>query len=129
MDTRKYAAGQYLKPADVEAEGTMCKRIVNVAEVDGKFGPKLDVWFDDSTRISLSGKTLGELHRAYGTDSDDWLDKHVELSVGEYLNRDGNTAKMILLAAVDPDIPLQDRPKLTASVEPAKPTPTPASRQ
>ena len=66
MDTRKFATGLYLKAADVQ-DG-MIKQIINVSESDGKFGPKLDIWFLDGNRLSLSGTNVGELHRAYGTE-------------------------------------------------------------
>jgi hypothetical protein len=123
VDVRKYAAGAYLKPADVE--GTLIKRIINVEETEGKFGAKLDAWFEDGSRLSLSGKNVGELMRAYGTDSDSWLDKSVQLTVGDYEDRDGKPGKMILLAAIDPEVPRDQRPKLTAistpqEVPPAK---------
>ena len=43
VDVRKYAAGTYLKPADVEeAGGTMTKQIINAEESEGKFGAKLE---------------------------------------------------------------------------------------
>ena len=113
VDVRKYAAGAYLKPADVE--GAVTKRIINVEETEGKFGPKLDAWFEDGSRLSLSGKNVGELMRTYGTDSDLWLDKNVELTVGDYEDRAGNPGKMILLAAIDPEVPREQRPKLTAT--------------
>ena len=79
VDVRKYAAGAYLKPADVEA--SVIKRIINVKETEGKFGPKLDAWFEDGSRLSLSGENVGELMRMYGTNSDLWLDKNVQLTV------------------------------------------------
>ena len=70
-------------------EASVIKRIINVEETEGKFGPKLDAWFEDGSRLSLSGKNVGELMRMYGTNSDLWLDKNVQLTVGEYETRDG----------------------------------------
>ena len=123
VDLRKYAAGAYLKPADVEA--SVIKRIINVEETEGKFGPKLDAWFEDGSRLSLSGKNVGELMRMYGTNSDLWLDKNVQLTVGEYETRDGNIGKMILLAAIDPEVPREQRPKLTTVTPPPREPPPP----
>jgi hypothetical protein len=54
------------------------KWIINVEDTEGKFGPKLDAWFEDGSRLSLSGKNVGELMRMYGTNSDLWLDKNVQ---------------------------------------------------
>ena len=127
VDVRKYAAGTYLKPADVEeAGGTMTKQIINAEESEGKFGAKLDLWFLDGSKISLSGKNVGELMRVYGTDSDDWLEKTVELHVKEYEDRDGKAGKMIVLTAIDDPIPPEQRTPITSSVEPAtKPKPAP----
>jgi hypothetical protein len=121
VDVRKYAAGAYLKPTDIE--GAVIKRIINVEETDGKFGPKLDAWFEDGSRLSLSGKNVGELMRVYGTDSDSWLDKNVELTVKEYEDRDGKPGKMILLTAIDPEVPREERPKLTATSPPREKPP------
>jgi hypothetical protein len=124
VDVRKYAAGAYLKAADVEeAGGTMTRQIINAEETEGKFGPKLDLWFLDGTKLSLSGKNVGELMRVYGTDSDDWLEKTVELHVEEFENRDGNTGKMIALTATDPEVPREQRPKLTTLTPPPREPP------
>ena len=126
VDVRKYAAGAYLKPADVEeAGGTMTRQIINAEETEGKFGPKLDLWFLDGTKLSLSGKNVGELMRVYGTDSDDWLEKTVELHVEEFENRNGNTGKMIVLTATDPEVPREQRPKLTTLTPPPREPPPP----
>jgi hypothetical protein len=119
VDVRKYAAGAYLKPADVEeAGGSMTRQIINAEETEGKFGPKLDLWFLDGTKLSLSGKNVGELMRVYGTDSDNWLEKIVELHVEEFENRNGNAGKMIVLTATDPEVPREQRPKLVATSRP-----------
>jgi hypothetical protein len=120
VDVRKYAAGMYLKPADLE--GRVIKRIINVTETEGKYGPKLDLWFEDGSRLSLSGKNVGELMRVYGTDSDLWLNKNIELSVGQFENRDGNTGQMILVAGIDAEVPQHERPKLAPISTPPKPT-------
>jgi hypothetical protein len=120
VDVRKYAAGAYLKPDNVN--GTVTKRIINVAETEGKFGPKLDAWFEDGSRLSLSGTNVGELMRVYGTESDSWLDKSVQLTVKDYEDRDGKPGKMILLSAIDPEVPRDQRPKLTAVTPPPKET-------
>ena len=128
VDARKYAAGAYLKPADVEeAGGAMTRQIINAEETEGKFGPKLDLWFLDGTKLSLSGKNVGELMRVYGTDSDDWLEKTVELHVEEFENRDGNTGKMIVLTATDPEVPREQRPRLTTLTPPPR-EPAPPKR-
>ena len=124
MDTRKYLiAGSYLKAADV-VDGTI-KQIINVQEND-RYG-KLDLWFLDGSRLGLSNqKNLGELHRAYGTDSDSWLGKNVRLTVKPYVDNNGNPGKTIELTAVDPEIPLDQRPKLTTLSPPQeKPAPKP----
>ena len=121
MDTRKFATGLYLKAADVQ-DG-MIKQNINVSESDGKFGPKLNIWFLDGNRLSLSGTNVRELHRAYGTDSDSWLDKNVRLAVKDYVNNDGKPGKMIVLTAIDPEVPREERPRLTTSIPQEKPPP------
>ena len=123
IDTRKYGVGAYLKAADID--GTVVKRIINVTENEGKFGPQLDLWFEDGTRISLfpGSKNVRELQRAYGMESDLWLDKAVGLAAEDYVNNDGNPAKRFVLTAVDPEVPREERPKLTTSVPQEKPRP------
>jgi hypothetical protein len=128
VDVRKYASGAYLKPADLDGDGPVEKRIINVAETEGKFGPKLDLWFDDGARLSLSGKNVGELMRAYGTDSDLWLDRNVELHVEEFEDRAGETKQMIVLVGIDPVVPPAERPKLTPLPPKPKEDKTPAAK-
>lgn len=123
VDARKFATGQYIRAADIS--GTVVKRIVNVAESDGKFGPKLDVWFEDSARMSLSGRNTGELMRCYGVETDLWLDKQVQLTVEDYEDRDGKPGKMIILTPIDPEVPHDQRPKLTVMSPPQEPLPPP----
>jgi hypothetical protein len=122
MDVRKFAAGRYLKPADIEAAGgTLHQRIINTQEVEGKFGLKLDAWFED---ITLTGRAVGELMRQYGQDSDAWLGKGVELTVEEYVTRDGVTGKTITVTPTDDLVPVAQRPRLAPlpPEKPAKPT-------
>ena len=83
VDVRKYAAGGYCRSPPTWKKGTVIKRIINVEETDGKFGPKLDAWFEDGkkSRLSLSGKNVGELMRVYGTRTSEFIvDKNVQLT-------------------------------------------------
>jgi hypothetical protein len=45
--------------------------------------------------------------------------------VGEYETRDGNIGKMILLVAIDPEVPREQRPKLTTVTPPPREPPPP----
>lgn len=118
VDARKFSSGKYLKAAD---DGAVIKRIINAAQND-RYG-RLDVWFEDGTRLSLSGRNNDELIRAYSWQTDLWLDKRVQLTVEDYVNNDGKPGKMIVLAAADPEVPREERPKPTTSVLQEKPPP------
>ena len=114
--------GAYLKAADID--GAVIKRIINVTEnTEGKYGPKLDVWFEDGFRLSLSATNVRELQRAYSMDSDLWLDKAVKLTTKEYTNNEGNSALTIVLTAIDSEVPRDQRPKLTTISPPRNPPP------
>jgi hypothetical protein len=80
MDMRKYSGSGFLKVPDIAASGPRQVTIVDVSE--GKFG-KPDVEFGDGSKLGLNATNNRTLVTAYGTDSDDWINKQVELVVGE----------------------------------------------
>jgi hypothetical protein len=79
MDMRKYAGEQYLKVDDVR-HGSLLVQIAVVKP--GKFD-KPDVVFETGQILSLSVTNDKILVRAYGPDSDDWLGKEIELTLGQ----------------------------------------------
>src|SRR5262249_57941157 len=80
MDMSKYVGGLFLKVDDIKASGPIRMRIVDVSE--GRFD-KPDLTFDDGSKLGCNATNGRVLAKAWGFDSDDWIDKEVELAVGE----------------------------------------------
>ena len=101
MDMRKYGGSIFRKPEDADVrEGPVQVVITNVSE--SKFEkPVLD--FDDGTCLSLNGTNNRVLMKAYGTESDNWIGKTVELTVGP-IEYEGKTRDSILVKPISPPI-------------------------
>jgi len=112
MDVSKYMGAAFLKLGDVKVNGPLRLIITDVEE--GKYD-RPDVSFDDGTRLGLNVTGTRNLARAWGVDTDAWLGKEVELSVGE-TDINGKTEEMIVVTPISPPIPREDRPP------PAKPS-------
>jgi hypothetical protein len=107
MDMRKYIWNVFLKVDDVKASGPIRVRITHVSE--GRFG-KPDLTFHDRTQLSLNATNGRVLARAYGMNSDDWLDKEIELKVGD-IQYEGKHQEIILLKPISPPIKHKPPPK------------------
>jgi hypothetical protein len=107
MDMRRYLKKVFLKVDDVKASGPIRVTIAGVSE--GQFG-KPDLAFHDRTQLSLNPTNGLVLARAYGMDSDDWLDKELELYVGETKYR-GEPQETILVKPISPPIENKAPPK------------------
>jgi hypothetical protein len=79
MDMRKYSGEHFIKVADVRS-GPLRMRIAGVRE--GKY-EKPDLIFTSGDVLSLNSTNNQTLIRAYGRDSDGWIEKEVELFLGE----------------------------------------------
>jgi hypothetical protein len=110
MDMSQYASGSFLKVADVKAEGLLTATIVAI-EI-GKF-KRPNVTFSDGRILSLGKINTGKLIAAWGANSDDWLQRQVELSVNE-AEIDGEMKEVIVVKAVSPG------PETKAPVKPHK---------
>jgi hypothetical protein len=106
MDMRKYSGTAFLKVGDVRA-GPLHVRIVDVEE--GKYG-RPDLEFDDGTKLSVNATNNRTLVGAYGGDSDDWINKEIELSLGQ-AEYQGEAKESILVKPISPPI---ERTKPTA---------------
>ena len=107
MHMGKYRGSVFLKVEDIRTSGPMRVRITGISE--GRFG-KPDLTFHDGTQLSLNATNCRVLARAYGMDSDDWLDKEVELEVGE-IQYQGKPQDIILLKPISPPIENKALPK------------------
>ena len=82
--------------------------IVDVTE--GKYG-RPDLEFDDGTKLSLNATNNRTLVTAYGGKSDDWLNKEIELSIGE-VEYQGELQESIVIKPISP--PIEKKPTAEA---------------
>jgi hypothetical protein len=107
-DMSKYSGAAYLKVGDVRAYGGSIRGlIVDVGE--SVYGRPLLV-FDDGTRLSLNTTNNKRMCRAYGNDSDDWIEKEIELTLGE-IEYEGSPKEAILVQPISPTIEKKPQPK------------------
>jgi hypothetical protein len=97
----KYMGSRFLKVADVKEGGTFQAKIVAV-EISEKFD-KPEANLDDGSVLSLNATNVGWLVRAYGANSDDWIGKEIELSIGEVDYQD-RAVETILVKPISPPI-------------------------
>jgi hypothetical protein len=105
MDMRKYSGAAFLKPDDVRA-GPLRKVIAGIAE--GKYG-KPDLEFDDGTKLGVNSTRNRALINAYGGESDGWLKKEIELSLGE-AEYQGEMQESIVVKPISPAIKKKPSP-------------------
>jgi hypothetical protein len=117
MDMSKYLGSVFLKVDDIKKTGPVQVTITDVSE--GRFG-KPDLTFDDGTCLSCNATNGRVLARAYGMDSDDWIDKRVELAVGE-IKYDGKMNEAILVKPISPPIENKAPPKRSNDIDDAIP--------
>jgi hypothetical protein len=108
MDTREFI-GSFLKPEDVSTPVVLT--IANVAE--GKFD-KLDLTFDDGSKLGLNNTNGRKVARAWGYESDAWINKQVELSAGRITYKD-EEQDTIVLTPISPAMPANE-PALAKSL-------------
>jgi hypothetical protein len=107
MDMFKYVGGRFLKVDDIKANGPVRVKIVDVSE--GRYD-KPDLTFDDGSKLGCNATNGSALARAYGFDSDDWINKEVELVVGE-IPYQGKPQAAILVKPITPPIENKKPPK------------------
>jgi hypothetical protein len=113
MDLSKYGPSRFLKVEDLKELGSFKAKIVAV-EIGEKFD-KPEIVLDDGSVLSLNATNCGRLLRVYGAESDDWLNKIVELAVGT-VDYKGTPTETILLTPISP--PLENK----APIKPVKPS-------
>jgi hypothetical protein len=96
MDMRQFSGSSFYKVADVKKNGPVQEKIAGVAV--GKFD-KPDLVFESGSKLSLNATNTKTLIRAYGTDSEDWIDQTVELFEGE-IEYQGKMQEAVLLRAI-----------------------------
>jgi hypothetical protein len=99
VDMSKYMGCRFLKVADIE--GPFRAKIIAI-EIGSKFD-KPEAVLDDGNVLSLNATNCGRLGRAYGAESSDWIDKEIELSVGE-VEYKGEKTESILVTPISPPL-------------------------
>jgi len=98
VDVRKYTSG-FIMPDDLR-DGPRQERIINVYISEKHDTPVLV--FESGDEL-IAWPSIGRvLVRAYGYESEDWKGHVVELSLGNYTNKDGETKENILLKPISP---------------------------
>jgi hypothetical protein len=105
-DMRKYSGAAFLKPGDIKASGP--RRVVITDVTEGKFD-KPDLEFDDYTKLSVNANNR-ILMAAYGWESKGWLNKEIELGLGQ-AEYDGKEQEIVLVKPISPPIEKTPPPK------------------
>jgi hypothetical protein len=99
MDTRKYGS-IFIKPDDVR-DGPRQERIIAVLE-NTKYDC-LQLELESGDQFSLNMGNTRALQKAYGFESNNWLDAVIELSLGHYKDWGTDTEKeTVVLRPVSP---------------------------
>ena len=98
MEMTKYAGATFIKVEDL-ASGSLRKTITDVEE--GKFDKPVAT-FQDGSKLSLNKTNVRTLLRAFGDDSNDWIDRLVELYAGTVSDKNGEPMPSVLVRPVPP---------------------------
>ena len=109
MDMRKYSGKTFIKVDDVRG-GPIQAKIAAVKE--GQFD-KPDLVFEDGDSFGLNATNTKMLIRAYGPESKNWIEKEIELFLGE-IKYDGKLQEAVLVKPISPQIAAKQR---TAAAE------------
>jgi hypothetical protein len=96
VDMRKFASG-LLRPEDLH-DGNRTEKIVGVSVSDKLGAPILT--FESGDEMVAWNQIARVLGRTYGYQDTDWIGHVVELSVGHYVNKDGEQKENIQVKAI-----------------------------
>jgi hypothetical protein len=69
------------------------------------------IWsFSDGTKLSVNATNNRTLVTSYGADSDDWINKQIELSLGE-VEYDGQMQETIVVKPISPPVEKKKSPE------------------
>jgi hypothetical protein len=106
MDMRKFSGEHFVKVADVK-DGPIQGQIAVVKE--GKYD-KANIVLESGDVLSLNATNSQTLMRAYGTDSDYWIGKQIELFLG-VIQYQGSDHEAVLVRPVSTPLKLADQKK------------------
>jgi hypothetical protein len=99
MDMSKYNGEQFLKPDDVR-DGPLVMQIAAVKL--GKFD-RPEIVFESGAILTINVGNNNILTRAYGPDSNDWLGKEIELTLGQVKYK-GELQDSVVVRPVSPPL-------------------------
>jgi hypothetical protein len=112
MDVSKFFGAVFLKVDDVKASGPIVVKIVGIAE--GQY-EKPNLTFANGTMLSVNATNGRTLMRAYGSESNDWIGKEIELSIGK-TQFQGEAQDSIMMKPISPPIQIKKpKPSLVAA--------------
>jgi hypothetical protein len=120
MDMKQYAGEHFLKVTDLDDEPI--QKTIAVIKT-GKWD-KPNCVFEDGDVLSLNVTNSRALLKAYGSDSDGWVGKTIELYVGKVEVRDGDIKDAILVRPVSPPLRRPKSPPQASKTEPAEGDPS-----
>lgn len=105
MDMKKFSGEHFIKVNDVR-DGPKQGQIAVVRA--GKFD-KPDVVLESGDVLSLNATNNQTLMRAYGTESDYWVGKEIEMFLGE-IKYQGSGKEAVLVRPISPPVTDQKKP-------------------
>jgi hypothetical protein len=97
MDMRKFSGENFVKVNDVR-DGSIKGKVVGLRE--GRYG-KPDLILESGDILSVNATNNKMLMRAYGTESDHWIGKMIELFLGE-IEYQGKMQEAVLVRPISP---------------------------
>ena len=107
MDMRKFSGDHFIKVNDVR-DGPL-NEVIAGAKI-GKYD-KPDLMFESGDLLSLNATNNSVLVRAYGSDSDNWIGKQIELFHGE-IKYQGSDQEAVLVRPISPSVRVKEQTKL-----------------
>jgi hypothetical protein len=105
MDMSKFGGDQYLKVEDVRASGPV--RVTIEAVKDGAFDKPVALLSDGST-VQLNVSNVRTFIRVWGKNSEDWLNREIELAIDQVDYR-GEPTDTIVIRPLSAAIPVSAR--------------------
>ena len=116
MDMRKFSGENFVKVNDVR-DGSIKGKVVGLRE--GRYG-KPDLILESGDILSVNATNNKMLMRAYGTESDHWIGKMIELFLGE-IEYQGKMQEAVLVRPISPLVKAKEQTKLKQATGDGKP--------
>jgi hypothetical protein len=116
MDVRRYCGGPIM--ADDVREGSITTKIIGVFENSKHNCLVLEL--ENGSQFYLFNSNARILSKVWGWDSEDWIEKEIEFSLGSYLDRkEGLEKETVVVRAISPAKTSTQNGGTSVSVPPA----------